>query len=52
MAPSNAGTALWDGVVKAASMFPEDSELQPNIVLITDGYDDQSAATEAGPAPR
>ena len=45
VAPSNAGTALWDGVVKAASMFPESSELQPNIVLITDGYDDQSTAS-------
>lgn len=45
VAPSNAGTALWDGVVKAASMFPESSDLQPNIVLITDGYDDSSDAS-------
>lgn len=47
VAPADAGTALWDGVVKAASMFSESSDLQPNIVLITDGYDDQSRATAA-----
>ena len=52
VAPSNADTALWDGVVKAASMFPATSELQPNIVLITDGNDDSSAATRAGPRRR
>lgn len=45
VAPSNADTSLWDGVVKAASMFPASSDLQPNIVLITDGYNDSSEAT-------
>lgn len=40
VAPENGKTAMWDGVRKAASMFDDDQ--QPNIVLITDGYDDNS----------
>lgn len=50
VAPSDAGTALWDGVRAPASLLEPDSELQPNIVLITDGYDDSSEDTNASQA--
>lgn len=37
-------TSLYDGIVRAAALF-EDSELQPNIVVFSDGEDTTSAAT-------
>ncbi|HYI63178.1 MAG TPA: type II secretion system F family protein [Acidimicrobiales bacterium] len=45
-APADGDTALWGGLRRAASLFEPDSELQPNIVLVTDGYNDQDT-TEA-----
>lgn len=44
----NAGgeTALWDGVVMAARMLTFEPELQPNIVVLSDGADTASDATE------
>lgn len=42
VAPSTGTTAMWDGVRKAASLFAEEPDLQPNLVLITDGFDDSS----------
>lgn len=45
LAPADAGTAMWDGVRKGAALFDANSTLQPNLVLITDGYDDSSTTT-------
>lgn len=45
-APASSGTALWAGLRKAASLFDPDSELQPNVVLITDGFNDQDGSEE------
>lgn len=45
-APEDGDTALWGGLRRAALLLDPDSELQPNIVLITDGYNDQET-TEA-----
>jgi tight adherence protein B len=41
------GAAIWDGVKKAALLLDGSPQLQPNIVLITDGPDTASTATEA-----
>ncbi|MBI2710021.1 MAG: type II secretion system F family protein [Actinobacteria bacterium] len=46
-APSNASTALWDGVKRGAGMLGGLSDLQPNMVLVTDGFDDSSVTKEA-----
>ncbi len=45
VAPADGDTALWDGVRKAASLFAAVPDLQPNLVLITDGYDDSSSTS-------
>ena len=42
VAPETGKTAMWDAVRKAASMFRAGGDVQPNIILITDGYDDAS----------
>ncbi|HMJ78961.1 MAG TPA: type II secretion system F family protein, partial [Iamia sp.] len=46
IAPEEAKTALWDGVRKASSLFASVEDLQANIVLITDGFDDSSEASD------
>lgn len=50
VAPADGGTAMWDGVRKGASLFKPDSALQPNMVLITDGYDDASESSSSDAA--
>ncbi len=45
-APEDGETALWGGLRRAALLLEPDSELQPNIVLIADGDNDQET-TEA-----
>lgn len=40
------GAAIWDGVRKGALLFSGSPQLQPNIVVITDGPDTSSTATE------
>ena len=42
VAPADTDTSMWDGVRKAASLFAEVEDLQPNIVMISDGSDDSS----------
>jgi len=44
-APRDGKGASWDGVRKATKLLDTPSDLQPNIVLITDGADDASKAT-------
>ncbi|MCB0961852.1 MAG: type II secretion system F family protein [Acidimicrobiales bacterium] len=44
-APRDGRGAVWDGVRKAASLIDPSSELQPNIVVVSDGPDDASIAT-------
>ncbi|HYH50332.1 MAG TPA: type II secretion system F family protein [Acidimicrobiia bacterium] len=39
-------TALWDGLIVAAHLYDQRPELQPNIVLLSDGADSISAGTE------
>jgi tight adherence protein B len=41
-APRDGKGATWDGVRKATQLLDSPSDLQPNIVLITDGQDDAS----------
>ncbi|MCU1371977.1 MAG: putative type secretion system integral rane subunit [Ilumatobacteraceae bacterium] len=41
-APTDGKGATWSGVSKAAKLLDTPSELQPNIVLVTDGKDDAS----------
>ncbi|MCU1351282.1 MAG: putative type secretion system integral rane subunit [Acidimicrobiales bacterium] len=43
-APRNGKTAMYDGLRKAASMLAAKKDLQPNVVLVTDGPDDASTA--------
>ena len=50
VAPADGGTAMWDGVRKGASLFKPESALQPNMVLITDGYDDSSESAQSDAA--
>ena len=38
------GTAMWDGIVRAAALFDE-SSLQPNLIVFSDGEDANSTAT-------
>ncbi len=42
VAPDTGKTAMWDGLRKASSLFEDVPDLQANIVLITDGFDDSS----------
>ena len=44
-APRDGKGAAWDGVRKATQLLATPSELQPNIVLVTDGQDDASKTT-------
>ncbi|MET0904209.1 MAG: VWA domain-containing protein, partial [Acidimicrobiales bacterium] len=37
-------TALWDGIVRSAHLF-DDSTLQPNLLVFSDGQDNASSAT-------
>ena len=37
-------TALWDGIVRSAHLY-DDSTLQPNIIVFSDGADNASTAT-------
>ena len=37
-------TSMWDGVVRAAHLY-DDSTLQPNLIVFSDGEDTQSVAT-------
>lgn len=39
-------TALWDGVVQAARLYEKHPELQPNVLLLSDGADTVSGATQ------
>lgn len=39
-------TALWDGISMAAHLYDQRADLQPNVVLLSDGADSISAATE------
>lgn len=43
-APRDGKGATWDGVRKATTLFAGHNDLQPNIVLVTDGKDDASRA--------
>jgi tight adherence protein B len=40
-------TALWDGLTVAAHLYDARPDLQPNVVLLSDGADSVSKATEA-----
>jgi tight adherence protein B len=51
-APEDGGTALWDGIRKATSLFESRDELQPNIVVISDGADDASTPTSTPESAR
>ena len=44
-APSDGKTAMWDGIKRASELFVTRDDLQPNIVLITDGVDDSSGTS-------
>ena len=46
-APATGKTALWDGVKRGAALFSSLPDLQPNLVLIGDGADDSSSATQS-----
>jgi tight adherence protein B len=39
-------TALWDGITAAAHLYDQRSDLQPNIVLLSDGADSISTGSE------
>ncbi len=41
------GTALWDAVRLAAGLFENEKQVQPNIVVLSDGADSASKATAA-----
>ena len=40
-------TALWDGLITAARLYDQRPDLQPNIVLLSDGADSVSTQTQA-----
>jgi tight adherence protein B len=42
VAPSDGGRATWDGVRKATTLFQTREDLQPNLVVVTNGADDSS----------
>jgi len=46
-APGSAKTALWDGIKRGAALFEDAPKIQPNLVVITDGFDDSSTATKS-----
>lgn len=46
-APRDGHTATWDALKKAVTMFSAHPDLQPNLVLITDGKDDRSEASQS-----
>jgi tight adherence protein B len=39
-------TALWDGVVMGAQLYAKRPDLQPNVVILSDGADTRSKSTE------
>jgi tight adherence protein B len=43
-APSDGRTAMYDAIRKATSLFTTRPDLQPNVLLVTDGADDVSTA--------
>lgn len=45
VAAADGKSAMWDGVRKGASLFLDDPDVQANLILITDGYDDSSATS-------
>jgi tight adherence protein B len=45
LSPGAQQSALFDGVKRGASLVEASATVQPNIVLITDGFDDISTAT-------
>jgi tight adherence protein B len=40
-------TALWDGLATAGRLYDKSPDLQPNVVLLSDGADTVSSGTEA-----
>ena len=44
-APRDGHTATYDAIRRAVSLFDDRKQLQPNVVLVTDGKDDASEAT-------
>jgi tight adherence protein B len=40
-------TALWDGLITAAHLYEQRADLQPNLVLLSDGSDSVSSGTRA-----
>jgi tight adherence protein B len=44
-APSDGKRATWDGLRKATGLFDARPELQPNLVLVTNGNDDASTSS-------
>jgi tight adherence protein B len=40
-------TALWDGLITAAHLYDQRPDLQPNLVLLSDGADSVSTGTQA-----
>jgi tight adherence protein B len=40
-------TALWDGLITAAHLYDQRADLQPNLVLLSDGADSISSGTRA-----
>ena len=43
-APRDGRTAMYDGIRKAVTLFKSRPELQPNVLLVTDGADDVSTS--------
>ncbi len=39
-------TALWDGIIAAAHLYDQRPDLQPNVLLLSDGSDSISTGTE------
>jgi tight adherence protein B len=46
-APRDGRTAMWDAIRKGVSLLDSRPQLQPNLLLVTDGSDDVSRATLA-----
>ncbi len=47
VAPADGKTALWDGIEQGANELAANPSFQPNMVLVTDGFDDSSITTKA-----
>ena len=45
VAPEDGKAALWDGIRKAATLFEDRPDLQPNIVVVTDSTDEASTSS-------